>query len=64
MKPFEKDFPQKDMSPRGNDNTSYQNDDINIFPFNRNPANRSPTTSSREFKDIDKNKYLKMPFKK
>ena len=63
MKPFEKDFPAKDNWPKGRNNKSYQYDTEMVHVFNSNTSERSPTTSSDEYKSINKNKYLKMPFK-
>ena len=63
MKPFEKDFPAKDNWPKGRNNKSYQYDTEMVHVFNSNTSERSPTTSSDECKSINKNKFLKMPFK-
>lgn len=61
--PFSKPFPAKDNWSQGRNQKSWQYDTEFVIPFNRNSADRSPTTSSKEFKDIDKNKFLKKPFK-
>ena len=63
LKPFEKDFPAQDNWPKGRNNKSYQYTTEFVHTFNRNNSERSPTTSASEYKPIEKNKFLKMPFK-
>ena len=61
--PFEKSFPAKDNWPEGRNNKSFRYDTEMVHVFNRNKADRSPTTSASEYSPVDKNKFLKMPFK-
>ena len=64
MKPFEKDFPAKDNWPKGRNNKSYQYSVDMVHVFNNNTADRSPTTSSKEYKPIEKFKYMPFPRRK
>ena len=64
LPPFKKDFPAKDNWPKGRNNASYQYTTEMVHVVNSNTSERSPTTSSSEYKGISKNKYLKMPWTK
>ena len=61
--PFEKAFPAQDNWPKGVNNKSYRYDTENVQVFNRNSAGKSPTTSASSYKPVEKNKFLKMPFR-
>jgi hypothetical protein len=63
LKPFEKAFPGKDNWPEGRDNKSYQNDTEMVQVFNNNTADRSPTTSTKEFRPRKLDTYLPKPKK-
>jgi len=64
LQPFEKDFPAQDNYakgpwPGGRNNKSYQYGTEMVHVFNRNAADKSPTTSSESCRNVDKNKFLK-----
>lgn len=61
--PFKKPFPAKDNWPEGRNNRSFQYTTEYVQVFNNNSADRSPTTSSKEYKAKDKSTFLPRPKK-
>ena len=63
LKPFEKAMPGKDNWPKGRNNKSYQYSTEYVHVFNNNTVDKSPTTSSKEYKPRTTSTYLPKPKK-